>query len=267
MRTVVFVLLGLSFCTVSAAADTDDVMPETLPPDARRTGMDFSPFPQPDAGYVTDVPGVLTEEEEQQMERWLWQVEKQTGVEMLVVIITSIKSYPDTPYQNFELFASGMFDKYEVGNSPQDDGLLLLVSLDDRKALVAVGDHYGYREAVRAERIVDNTIVPGFQTGEPAVGIVDGVKAVMLEFTGVRVGTNWLRIGLYVGIPALLLTSYSLFTNGKRGWGWVCAGLLLILVLLVVKIFWSVLRYLPVSTGKPAYAGGFSGGGGAVGGW
>ncbi|MHC4743466.1 MAG: hypothetical protein ACYS8Z_16240 [Planctomycetota bacterium] len=32
---------------------------------------DYSPFPNPDAGYVTDIAGVLSNEEEDRIESWL----------------------------------------------------------------------------------------------------------------------------------------------------------------------------------------------------
>ena len=85
-----------------------------------RTGTgDYRPFPNLDAGYVTDRAGLLTKEQEQQLEGWLLQTEQRSGVEMIVVTIRSLQEYPGTPNQNIEEFARALFDAYRIGNAPK----------------------------------------------------------------------------------------------------------------------------------------------------
>ena len=46
---------------------------------------DYSPFPAPDNGYVTDLADLLTDEEEERIEVWLWQTESRTGIEIMAL--------------------------------------------------------------------------------------------------------------------------------------------------------------------------------------
>ena len=96
----------------------------------------------------------------------------------------------------------------------------------------------------------------------------------MLEFAHVRVGLNWPLIIVGAAVPAVGAITFSLFRSGKRGWGWVCVGLLIVLVLALLWIVRQTLRHAPQgssdswsSGGLGGFGGGFSGGGGASGSW
>jgi uncharacterized protein len=247
------------------------------PPDGqKRAEEDYSPFPQPDSGYVTDVAQLLTDKEEERIERWLWQVESKTKVEILVVMIDSISDYPATPNQSIEAFTTALFNRrrYGIGNLSKNDGVLFLVSRKDRKARIELGAHYGRSRDSDAERIMQKTIVPQFKKGDFAAGITEGVKDIMLEFARVRVERNWPLIIVLVAIPVVGFIAFSLFRSGKRGWGWACVGLLVALVMALLWIIVNALKHLPKgassswgSGGLGGFGGGSSGGGGATGSW
>jgi uncharacterized protein len=243
-------------------------------PAEERAGKDYSPFPNPDAGYVTDITNVLTLEEEERIERWLWQTETRTDLEIIVVIIDSIKDYPGTPNSAIEPFAMGLFDAYGIGNMPENNGVLLLVAVRDRKARIELGAMYGHTRDGDARRIMDKKIVPHFRKEDYAAGVTDGVKAIMLEFGNVRVGTDWRLVAILVAIPVVGLIAYSLFKSGKKGWGWVCVGFLIVLILAAFWILRQLAQNAPrgrssgwSSGGSGGFGGGFSGGGGATGSW
>ena len=42
----------------------------------------YKPYPQPGSGYVSDIANLLTDEEEERIEQWLWKVEEQ--IEQLI---------------------------------------------------------------------------------------------------------------------------------------------------------------------------------------
>lgn len=229
---------------------------------------DYSPFPAPDLGYVTDVADLLTREEEERIERWLWQAEKKTGLEVIVVTIDSIKDYPGAPVSSIEKFAQGLFDTYGIGNMPANDGVLLLVAVKDRKARIELGGGYGRARDRDAERIMNNDILPAFRQEDYAAGIRDGVKGILREFGDLRVGPNWPLISVALAIPIVGLITVSLFRNGKRGWGWISVGLLVVLILVLLTLVRQALRHMPRrSGGLGGFGGGFSGGGGATGSW
>ncbi|MCP4005601.1 MAG: TPM domain-containing protein [bacterium] len=234
----------------------------------------YAPFPEPDSGYVSDHADLLTIDEEEQIERWLWQIESRTGVEIIIVVVDSIARYPGTPNQDVESFAGGLFDAYGIGNMPANDGVLLLVAHDDRRARIELGAGYGHGRDGDARKIMDRAIVPRFREGDYAGGIQAGTKAVAKEFAGVRIGPPWMLIGLLATLPVLGLIAFSLFKNGKRGWGWVVVGLMIVVILLILFIVMRIVRHMPRESssgwsagGLGGFGGGSSGGGGATGSW
>lgn len=235
----------------------------------------YAPYPSPDAGYVTDLADLLSDDEEERIEQWLWQVESRTGVEMAVLTIQSIEDYPQTQNRSIEDFARGLFDAYGIGNLPKNDGALLVVAVRDRKARIELGAGYGHRRDGDANAIMQNRIIPHFKNNDYAGGILAGVKGMMSEFAGVRVGINWPLILIPVAIVVLGMIAASLFRSGKRGWGWVCVGLIIVLILALIRVIVTVSRHMPESSSESwssggfggGFGGGFSGGGGATGSW
>ena len=191
----------------------------------------YAPFPNPDAGYVTDTVALLTSEQEQQIESWLLQTEKRSGVEIIVVTIRSMRDYPGTPNRSIEAFARALFDAYGIGNMPKNNGVLLLVVAQDRKARIELGAGHGHARDRDADRIMQRKIVPYFRQGKYAEGVTSGVKALIREFGGMAVTLEWSSWAFAGVIAILILVAVSLFRNGKRGWGWVVAGSAIVLVL------------------------------------
>jgi uncharacterized protein len=235
---------------------------------------DYAPFPNPDAGYVTDLAGLLTDKQEEQIERWLWRVESKTKVEIIVMTIDSLKDYPEAPNQSVKTFATGLFNAYGIGNKPKNDGVLLLVARKDRELRIELGKGYDAARDRDAKAIIDDVIVPRFKKDDYAGGITEGVRAIMREFARVRMGTNWTLIGMIVAVPVLGVVAYSLFRSGKRGWGWVVVGLIVVLILAIIRTIITVSRHLPKgrssgwsSGGLGGFGGGSSSGGGASGSW
>lgn len=231
----------------------------------------YAPFPQPDAGYVTDIAEVLPDEQERQIEEWLLKTETGRGVEIVVVTIRSIRDYPGTPNRDIETFARALFDAYGIGNMPRNDGVLLLVATQDRRVRIELGAGYGHERDGDAADIVNRRILPSFREGDYAKGITRGTQALMRRFAGVFLVPWWTRWALIGAIAGLIPVAISLFRNGKRGWGWVVAGLIIVLALALIWLLRRTLRAVAEDGFAPGglggFGGGFSGGGGATGSW
>ena len=228
---------------------------------------DYSPFPNPDAGYVTDIAGVLTDEEEDRIESWLYTTEKRTNVEIVVFVINSIVDYPGTPNDSIEAFANRLFNAYGIGNMPRNDGVLLLVAIRDRKVRIELGAAYGRSRDLDASKIIDRKILPHFRESRYAEGIKAGTRAAMRQFAGVWLIPGWVKLVVVALIVLLILVTISLFRRGKRGWGWVCAGLVIVLILVLVRLIRTTVEHLPKDAGAGGFwGGGFGGGGGGGGG-
>jgi len=102
-------------------------------------------------------------------------------------------------------------------------------------------------------------------------GVTSGVKAPIGEFGGRVAVPRWLFWAIAGTIVFLIPVAISLFRDGKRGWGWVVLGLILVLVLALIWLGRRVAETTsdggPEPGGLGGFGGGFSGGGGATGSW
>jgi len=237
-------------------------------------GSKYAPYPEPDSGYITDIANLLTDEEEEQIETWLWQVEQRSSVEIIVVTINSMSDYPQTSNRNIKNFATELFNQYGIGNLPKNDGVLLLVSRGDSKARIELGAYYGYEKNKTAERIMQKVIIPEFKSGDYASGVIKGTEALIEEFANMKVGFPWFAVWIFVLALLLAIIGFSLIKQGRKGWGYVFIGLAIVLVLFVIYVLVQINRYMPDSDsgswssgGSGGFGGGSSGGGGATGSW
>lgn len=228
---------------------------------------DYSPYPQPDEGYVSDHADLLSVDEETQLERWLLQVEEKSNVEIIVVTIRSLSDYEGTKNRSIETFATALFNAYGIGNMPKNDGVLLLISKNDRKARIELGKHYGYNRDGDSSRIMKNVIIPQFKSGDYPAGIIGGTEAIIEEFADMKVTFPWHIVGIAITGLICFIIGISCIKSGKRGWGYVFIGLAIILFLLVIYLLFEILKQSNTSGGSGGFGGGSSGGGGATGSW
>jgi uncharacterized protein len=244
----------------------------TLAVDADKS---YAPYPQPNRGYVTDLANLLTSDQEEELESWLYTCEKENGFEMAVVTIDSIRDYPDTANSSIERFATGLFDAYGIGNMPKNNGVLLVVAVKDRKARIELGDYYGRQRDEDANRIMQKVIIPQFKKERYDKGVINGTRALIREFGHMILIPGWVKLVVGGVIIFLMPISISLFRSGKRSWGWICVGLIIVLILTLFVMMKKTVENLPAAGSSDGgvggfgggFGGGFSGGGGATGSW
>ena len=121
-------------------------------------------------GYVNDHAAVLDESDRAKLEGFLDQVQKKTGAEFAVLIVRSTE--PLTPSE----YKVKVFDQWKLGKKGQDNGLLMLVALDEREVRFETG--YGLEGVLPdglQSRIFREEMAPRFQAGDFAGGIQAGV--------------------------------------------------------------------------------------------
>lgn len=126
---------------------------------------------------VTDSGEMLSDREEQEVSEMLYSINRQTGIEYLVYTIKSLNG------EDIETCANRLFRTAGLGDKEKDNGLLLLISYDDRKFRLEVG--YGLEGDIpdtQAANII-NTMTPYFKEGNYG----DGVKAVAAPYDLVEV--------------------------------------------------------------------------------
>jgi uncharacterized protein len=107
---------------------------------------------------VNDVAGILSPAEKEALERKLVLIDDSSSNQIAVVILPTLDGYP------IEDYATKLFRDWGIGNKKTNNGILLLVAINDRKVRIEVG--YGLEGAVpdiTANSIIDNDIKPAFR--------------------------------------------------------------------------------------------------------
>lgn len=124
------------------------------------------------ARYVSNPSGVLSESAVSSLDAAIARLWDKTSVEMVVVAIDRID-----PSMTPEEFATALFEKWGIGKSDKDNGLLLLISRDDRAVQIRTG--YGLEGVVPdiiAGRVIRDEIVPRFRNGDYDGGTLAAVN-------------------------------------------------------------------------------------------
>ena len=122
--------------------------------------------------HVTDQTGTLNASQIAELEAQLVALEQRKGSQVIVLIVATTGS------EALENYSLQVAEKNKIGRSKTDDGLLLLIAKDDRKARIEVG--YGLEGAVPdalASRIIREYLTPKFRQGDFFGGIKDSLQA------------------------------------------------------------------------------------------
>lgn len=133
--------------------------------------------PERPLNYVVDLAGIVDDATENRLNGYLQQLEQKTTVQL---VILTIKSLEGESIEDFSI--SIAHDKWKLGQKGKDNGVLFLISLNDRKYRIEVG--YGL-EAVLPDSLVGslgrNTLVPFFKKGDYSNGIFAATLAMANE--------------------------------------------------------------------------------------
>ncbi len=130
-------------------------------------------------GFVNDRAKILTVEQQQLLENKLSQFEKTSGNEIVVVILPSLQD--DT----IDNFAEVLFKKWGIGKEKIDNGVLLLVAMEERVMRIEVG--YGLEGALtdaQSSQIIKNQMKPHFKAQNYYQGIDAGVNQIISAVKG-----------------------------------------------------------------------------------
>jgi uncharacterized protein len=124
-------------------------------------------------GHVNDYGNVLSSSEENRLENYLASFEAASTVQIALLTIKSLQG------ENLEDYSMRVADAWKLGNKEKDNGVLLLISMQDKKLRLEVG--YGLESSLtdaKSGYIIRNYIVPGFKSGSYYNGIAAGMDAV-----------------------------------------------------------------------------------------
>ena len=287
-----------------AAGETADKEPEEE--DFRFAGIKI-PAPPAEDYPTADYAELLDEEQEKKLHQVQLASYHEQNTPIVVVTINSMREYGPRDW-SIERFGYTWFNKWQIGKRGAEGelinrGILLLVSVGDRKARIELGADWGRDWDRHCSVIMNTRIVPRFKKGDFAGGIESGVQA-LAEMAGTPPGqaaprsssgrsyrssrssgqrlptlpTGLVIVCVIVGI-ALIGLSFKYPKNQKglliAGVVLIAAGLLTYLVVLALFLFVNMKGGggggggggWSGGGGGGFSSGGFSGGGGASGSW
>lgn len=140
----------------------------------------FGGYPKAENNYINDFANIIDEEYRIKINEKLKDAEREKNKEITVVTVNSINEY-GTGASTVEEFAKGLFNKWEVGNTDKNDGVLILISVNDRACYIALGKGYGTDYDGAMKNIINETMIPKFKEGSYQNGIFWGVVEVISE--------------------------------------------------------------------------------------
>jgi len=276
-------------------------------PLSAQDALNIPPVPA-DFNFVQDYARLLPDQVKGQIGAIQKQSFEQNQKPIIVVTIDSMASYGGMGY-SIERFAAAWFNKWQIGAKGGqgeliNKGVLLLISVSDRKARIELGGEWGRDWDAHAATIMNQSIIPRFKQKDFPGGILAGVKG-LAEMTlndpkssapsagfggsggsgGPVLPTSPLgfwpfTLAMVLGIGLIVA---SFFLPEQRKWllivggGLVAVATLAYLILILVALFFSAKSGIGggggggggggFSSSGGFSSGGFSGGGGASGSW
>lgn len=117
--------------------------------------------------YVTDKVGVFSETQKADLNTKIQEIEKSSSIEIAVLVVPTVDD-------DINLAAVDVGNQWGVGKKGQDNGLVLLIAVDDRKWSLQVG--YGLEGTLPdlvTKQIGEARFPPNFRNGDYYQGILE----------------------------------------------------------------------------------------------
>lgn len=138
----------------------------------------LAPIPALDAAVI-DTTGTLDAATRQALQAQALALQQRKGSQLQVLMV------PTTQPEDIAQYAVRAFEQYKLGRKGVDDGLLLVVAKNDRRAKIETG--YGLEGAIpdaTSARVIQEYLVPKFRAGGYAGGITDATAALVKLIDG-----------------------------------------------------------------------------------
>jgi uncharacterized protein len=206
---------------------------------------------------VNDYANILTPDQKEALESKLYHFDDTTSNQVTVVIVPSVEG------KDIADVAIELGRKWGVGNKKSNNGVILLVSIGDRKLNISPG--YGLEKSLpdlTCQQIIEQIIVPEFKGNDYYAGINQGTDAIIEATKGeFKASKNYNQrgqssgLGKIIFIVIIIIVFLAISSGGRGGGGsYMSRG--------------GVMPYIigGLLSGGGRGGGGFGGGGGSSGG-
>jgi uncharacterized protein len=230
-------------------------------------------------GYVNDFAGTLDAGSKQAIEEYAANLERVTGTQMAIVLVPSLEGDP------IEDAANRLYREWGIGQKGKNEGILLLLSIGDRKSRAEVG--YGLEPIITDGQAggILRAIAPILRQGNYGGGLMAAAQEIgqrIAQEKGVDLGGGQVErrvrrrsSGPSIPFPLILIGIFfllSLLSRGGGGGGGFLTGMILG-NMMGGRGGWGGGGFGGAGGGWSGgggfggFGGGDSGGGGASGGW
>lgn len=152
-----------------------------------RKGLSFSPvasaeaaesggfkIPAAPTAWVLDQAGILSPEGKSQLSRLLKAHEDATTEQVVIAVFQSLEG------QDLLETTNRVFQEWHIGQKNKDNGVLLALYWNDRKARIEVG--YGLEPLLtdaRAKRVLTEALVPRLKAGQSDLALLDSAVEIL----------------------------------------------------------------------------------------
>jgi uncharacterized protein len=214
------------------------------------------PQPMKPVRLVNDFAQVLNRMELNKLETMLVSYNDSTSTQITVVTVQSLGGYEIADYAN------KLYEAWGIGQKSKNNGLLILLSMEERAVRMEVG--YGLEDRLTdalSRRIIERDMVPNFRSGDYAGGLYAASKSVIQVLEGAYTadakgkGEKQVPGSLIIILIVVILI---IIINSKNGGGQSFSG--------KGRAGYQPPFFFPMGGGG-GFGGGFGGGGGGFGGF
>jgi uncharacterized protein len=128
----------------------------------------------PLTGPVVDLAGIISSQAEFRLNDAARYLNDNGGSQIQILTVPTLDGLP------IEAASIQVTDKWKLGNAKTDRGVLLLISRDEHKVRIEVGQgNEGNLTDVQSKRIIEEIILPYFRQQDYDEGILLGVQAIV----------------------------------------------------------------------------------------
>lgn len=128
--------------------------------------------------FVSDMAGAMSAPARSRADSLLQSIWRQTSAEPVVVIVPSLDG------EDIDDLATRLFSDWGIGKDDRDNGVLMLISIGDRKAVIRTGyGAEGILPDVVCGRIIRNEMAPRFREDDYDGGILASLQTMQAAMT------------------------------------------------------------------------------------
>jgi len=162
---IAVILVGSALMTPWATASD-----KAIASDKAASGIPTRPEP---ARLCNDFTGTLTAAEMAELEAFCVALDRETSVQLCLVVVQDLDGMEVSD------FANRLFERWGIGRAQQDDGVLLLMALSERKIRIENG--YGLESILTdalSRRLIEQDIVPAMRANGLAAALNAGANGI-----------------------------------------------------------------------------------------